>query len=59
MGSTLDDDDDDDERHQFTVAQKKAEKRGYALARTAAGYRLWTHLVWWPTTRRLMACCSV
>lgn len=38
MGSTLDD--DDDERHQFTVVQKKAAKHGYALARTAMGYRL-------------------
>lgn len=40
MGSILDDDDDDDEQHQFIGLQKNAAKRGYALARTAEGYRL-------------------
>ena len=38
MGNVLDY--DDDELHQFTGLQKTAAKRGYALARTAGGYRL-------------------
>jgi len=34
------DDDDADERHQFTSLGKKAARLGYALERTAHGYRL-------------------